>query len=252
MLMMPPALQTKSGAQRMPRAASSSLERVVGELVVGGAGDRAAAQRGHGLVVEHAAERARREDVDVGGHRRLAGRSSARRAGRRARACAGRCRRARAPRRPRRAARRAGRRRCPSADHGDAAALEDVLPKSALAGHADRDLAAERGPRARVARAAALGREPGDVRRRLGDRLHVGLGGADVLGGEVGAVERLRRCRRSRAARSGAARPPGRPRPSRSMITPLPPPSGRPATADLKVIARERRSTSRIAARESS
>ena len=35
------------------------------------------------------------------------------------------------------------------------------------------------------------------------------------------------------------------------MITPLPPPSGRPATADLKVIARESRSASRTAARES-
>ena len=35
------------------------------------------------------------------------------------------------------------------------------------------------------------------------------------------------------------------------MITPLPPPRGSPATAALKVIARESRSTSRIAARES-
>ena len=61
MLMIPPALQTKSGAQRMPRSASALGERVVGELVVRGAGDRLAAQRGHGVVVEHAAERARRE-----------------------------------------------------------------------------------------------------------------------------------------------------------------------------------------------
>jgi hypothetical protein len=36
------------------------------------------------------------------------------------------------------------------------------------------------------------------------------------------------------------------------MITPLPPPSGSPATADLKVIARDRRSASRTAARASS
>jgi hypothetical protein len=35
------------------------------------------------------------------------------------------------------------------------------------------------------------------------------------------------------------------------MITPLPPPSGTPATADLNVIARESRSASRTAARES-
>ena len=32
--------------------------------------------------------------------------------------------------------------------------------------------------------------------------------------------------------------------PAGSMITPLPPPSGRPATADLNVIARERRTAS--------
>jgi hypothetical protein len=37
-----------------------------------------------------------------------------------------------------------------------------------------------------------------------------------------------------------------------SMITPLPPPSGRSAHAALKVIARESRSASRTAARESS
>jgi len=36
------------------------------------------------------------------------------------------------------------------------------------------------------------------------------------------------------------------------MITPLPPPSGSPATADFDVIARESRSASRTAARESS
>ena len=44
-----------------------------------------------------------------------------------------------------------------------------------------------------------------------------------------------------RASPSGVGVPMG------SMITPLPPPSGSPATADLKVIARERRSASRIA-----
>jgi hypothetical protein len=39
------------------------------ELVVGGAGDRAAAQMGHDRLVELAAERAQREHVDVGRQR---------------------------------------------------------------------------------------------------------------------------------------------------------------------------------------
>ncbi len=47
-------------------------------------------------------------------------------------------------------------------------------------------------------------------------------------------------------------RPVGGRVPAGSMITPLPPPSGRPATADLNVIARESRSASRTAARVSS
>ena len=42
---------------------------VGGELVVGRAGDHAAAQLRHGVVVEHAAERARRDDVHVGRQR---------------------------------------------------------------------------------------------------------------------------------------------------------------------------------------
>ena len=68
----------------------------------------------------------------------------------------------------------------------------DVLPNDALAGDADRGLDAERGPRARVAGAAALDGEPGDVRASTSAIvLHVGLRRADVLGGEVRAVERL-------------------------------------------------------------
>ena len=51
---------------------------------------------------------------------------------------------------------------------------------------------------------------------------------------------------------SAAARRSGERASPRSMITPFPPPSGSPATADLYVIARERRSASRTAARESS
>ena len=48
-----------------------------------------------------------------------------------------------------------------------------------------------------------------------------------------------------RSSPSGAALPSG------SMITPLPPPSGSPATADFDVIARESRSASRTASRVS-
>ena len=55
-------------------------------------------------------------------------------------------------------------------------------------------------------------------------------------------------------SRSASARRPRRAGESGSgaRMMPLPPPSGRPATADLNVIARDRRRTSRIAARASS
>ena len=72
-------------------------------------------------------------------------------------------------------------------------------------------------------------------------RLADGLAGHGVVAGSPGGAGMSSTGRLSMAAKvwSGA------------MITPLPPPSGSPATADLKVIARDRRSASRTAARES-
>ena len=135
MLMIPPALATKSGAQRMPARGEQLGDGVVGELVVRRAGDRAAAQARDGLVVEHAAERARGEHVDVGRQRRAgSAQSRAELVGERAlalvdvgddelRAAA------------RRAAARERAADAAEADHGDRAALEvDAVPNDALAG----------------------------------------------------------------------------------------------------------------------
>ena len=193
MLTMPPALATKSGDPEDPALGEQLADRVGGELVVGGAGDRAAAQLRHGLVVEHAAERARGEHVDVGGQRACAGRST------RAPSRSASSRRLlvdvgerRASRRPRRAARPAGRRRWPTPDHGDAAALERRRCRSARSQatriaastpSAVHGLGSPDPPLSTARPVTWLG--------HLGDHPHVGLGRADVLGGEVGAVERL-------------------------------------------------------------
>ena len=170
MLTMPPALATKSGAHRIPRSASRSADRLGGELVVGGAGDRAAAQ--------------------------LRGRSR-RRARRRARTARRRRRRRSAPARGRSTARRgasassrlpssmsastssrAGLERAaasgpptwPSADHRDRAAVERRrVPKARSQATRIAASDAERGPRARVAGAAALDGEAGDVAGDLRD-----------------------------------------------------------------------------------
>ena len=66
--------------------------------------------------------------------------------------------------------------------------LSDVSPnaRSQLARTAASTPSAVYG--GRVARAAARLREAADVRRRLGDDGHVARGGADVLGGDVGAA----------------------------------------------------------------
>ena len=92
-------------------------------------------------------------------------------------------------------------------DDGDRAPVEVERAPDALAGHADRLLDAERGPRAGIAGAPALDGEAGDVRRALRDHRHVGVGGPDVLGGPVAPVEDARRCRRSPAARRGGRSP---------------------------------------------
>ena len=110
--MMPPALATKSGAHSTPSAREQIGHRLVGQLVVGRPGDHRRLQRGHRLVVEDAAERARRQHVDRR-EQRLAGPDPARaEPARPRRACARRCRRRAAwPRGGPGAARGAGRRR---------------------------------------------------------------------------------------------------------------------------------------------
>ena len=57
-----------------------------------------------------------------------------------------------------------------------------------LAADADRGIDAHGGPRARVARPAAFDGEPADVLGDLGHHLDVGVGDADVLGGDVAAL----------------------------------------------------------------
>ena len=241
---MPPALATKSGAHRISRSSSCWATASDGELVVGRAGDRAAAQGGHRLGVEHGAERARREHVDVGARGRRRGRSTRRRARRRARACSASTSattsRAPAAARPRASAPPTR----PRPDDGDRAPVEVERAPDALAGDADRLLDAERGPRARVAGAAALDGEAGDVGVRSAITVMSGVGGPDVLGGPVAPVEDVdgvaevqQRGAPRRSPASGGS-------PSGRMITPLPPPCGRSATAALKVIARDSRSAS--------
>src|SRR5919197_1406593 len=70
----------------------------------------------------------------------------------------------------------------PPSAHG---ASTSTAATSALSG------AAERGVGGRVARAAARLREPADVRGRLRDHGHVPRRRPDVLGGDVGAAQRL-------------------------------------------------------------
>ena len=250
MLIRPPALTTKSGAQRTPCACSRSATRSSASWLLAAPATIAAAQPRDRLVVEQAPQRARDEHVDLRSQRLVRGSSSARRAAPRAPACARRDRR-----RPGRA--------------GARAALGDPRADVAEPDHADRaDRAASGRAKARSheARIAAstpsavsglgspepprLRGEPGHVLGALGDDAHVAARGADVLGGDVAARRAPRRCRRSRAA------PPWRcsedSDPSAGvMITPLPPPRPRSATAALSVIARDSRSASRTAARES-
>ena len=209
MLMMPPALTTKSGAQRIPRAASSS----------------ATARRSRaGCWRRRRSPRQRSRPIVVGGRRpartaraRRRSRSSASSGStqrapspRRARACAGRCRRrrARAPpwaqasARRRRRGRGRGRRRAP---------LEGLAAERALAGDA-RSRSRRRSPSTGWGRPSRRpAREPGHVARASRDHACRGRG-ADVLGRQVAAAERVdgvaevAQHRRARAARRGVGR----------------------------------------------
>ena len=253
MLMMPPALATKSGAQRTPRAASrsaiaSSASWLFAAPATIGHLQRGRPSRGRGR--RPARTGAKTSALGVSAVPASTQRAPSRSASSRLRGSMSATTSfapAFAQQLRQRARRRArGRSRRPCGPSRSAA------PSSRSQRRADRALDAERRPRARVARAAAPAREAGDVLRALGDRPPCRLADVpDVLGGDVRAAERVDRVgevaqRRlaARAASSGVA--------GGSMITPLPPPSGRPATADLKVIARDSRSASRMAARVSS
>ena len=82
---------------------------------------------------------------------------------------------------------------------------------------------------------------PTTCSRPRADQPHVGGLGADVLGRDVHAAEQLD------AVGQVQQRRPRGPLPGSIAITPLPPPSGSPAAADLKVMPRDSRSASRTA-----
>ena len=77
----------------------------------------------------------------------------------------------------------------PEHDDAEAGQLRSAAPVGDAG--ADRGLDAHRRERARVAGAAAVGGQAGHVAGELGDHDHVLGPGADVLGGDVAAVERL-------------------------------------------------------------
>ena len=231
--MMPPALATKSGAHRTPAAREQVGHRLVGELVVGRAGDHRRLQRGHRLVVEDAAQRARREDVDGGEQRLARARPSARRAARRRRACAASMS-ATSSFAPRRASSRAS----AQADVRRGPTTATLRPFSDVRAEGALDRGQRSRPRRRArsrgsGRPSRRGRARGPVTCGVprGDDRHVARRRPDVLGGDVAAAERVDRVGEVEQRRRARARPCGGP--SGSMITPLPPPSGRPATADL-------------------
>ena len=188
--MMPPALATKSGAHRMSRARSRSATASAASWLL--AAPAIARQRRAGTVSSsrtppsaHGASTSTSASSAAWGSVQSAPSSSAS---------------ARLPsstsattsRAPASASPRASDAADAAEPHdGDRALAQVAGTEHALAGDVDRLLDAQRGPRAGVAGAAALDREAGDVARVLGDHRHVGVGGADVLGGHVAAVEHV-------------------------------------------------------------
>ena len=189
MLMMPPALATKSGAQRMPRACRSAASSSEASWLFAAPATARQRSAGHGVVVEHAAERARRDDVDLGAQRlgglrpggaelvgeRAPGRGDVgrRRAARRRRRGRGPARRRRGRgRSPRRCARRGP--ACPTGARRRRGSPSRRRARSTGSGRPEP-------PRS--------GARPGDVLRPLGDHRHVLVGRPDVLRGDVAPVE---------------------------------------------------------------
>ena len=207
-----------------PRAASAS------GLLAAPQTTRQRSARGERRV-DQAAERARREHVELAREQLVGARGEL---DRRARS---RSRRATAPGRSRRRARprrRASpasgaptlprpitptRRPARSASPSSASSAARIAPSTVRAVSGDGSP-----PSPSRARAAD------DVARVLGEQVHVGGRRADVLGGDVGAAERAR----PRAANAREPRgPAGRRRPS-SSITALPPPRSSPAADGLQ------------------
>ena len=166
MLMMPPALATKSGAQRIPRSASRTATASAASWLL--AAPAITRQRSSGTVswssTPPSAHGASTSTSAVSAASRVG--PARRRARRRARACPRRRRRRRARRRPRRAGAPGAPPTRPRPIDGDPCGPPARrVPKARSQATSHRALDAERGPRARVARAAALDREAGDVRR---------------------------------------------------------------------------------------
>ena len=115
---------------------------------------------------------------------------------------------------------------------GDVQALQVRLAEDVLGDGLDAAAHAERGERRRIARAALVDRRAEDVLGRGADDVHVGDAGARVFGGDVAAaevVDEVAEGREQRGALVGGhvARSAG------AMMTALPPPCGRRASAAL-------------------
>ena len=82
---------------------------------------------------------------------------------------------------------------CPSPITATLRPRSDAGPEHPLAAGPDGRLHAERGERARIAGTAHPAWQPGHVPGALRDHPHVAARGADVLGGDVAAAERLHR-----------------------------------------------------------
>ena len=194
MLMIPPALDDEIRRPQDSSRCEQVGDAVLGELVVGRAGDDRTTERGTVSSSRIAAERARREHVDLdrqrGGGRDPAGADRARRS----RACPASTSETTslAPARARRRATRAP--TWPSPMHADApSARATSLPntRSQQARIAASTPSAVNGRG--IAGAAPPAGQPGDVARARGDHTHVAARGTNVLGGDVGAGEQLDR-----------------------------------------------------------
>ena len=190
MLIRPPALATKSGAHRIPRAASRSAIRSSASWLLAAPAIDPAAQAGDRVVVEHAAERARargyrpRPRAQLGLIHRAPSSSASWRLDS--------IDVASTSQRPGAAHRLATREPTwPSPITQTVRPRSEPTPNSRSQQARIAGLDAEGGERARVSGAAAAACESGHMTGALRDDAHVPARGADVLGRDVVAVERL-------------------------------------------------------------